>query len=295
MASDFRPGHLLVNEWNHELRTRGGITDRIYDDKPTNAAFPLNAPQPQTVSISCSYNFSSNQKGDVIFNGEKNKLVSFYEDIKGYMECRKVSKAELFTSTWDILEGDARYWFRQIKSQVSDWDGLVAALVRHFRLPNHNDDLWDIIKERYQLKSGSVTIYFSKTNTLFGRLSRSPAEVTKVEWFRKLMLPAYRKALPTVETDSITQLYNIVRKLEDEDYLEIDSPGTSKIAHKTNFLEPEPLGSSSEISFHFKDKNIDKFHKNSSDWKHKYDNPTVSAIEATNLSQIMFVVGIVVR
>ncbi|KAL3281671.1 hypothetical protein HHI36_004877 [Cryptolaemus montrouzieri] len=62
--------------------------------------------------------------------------------------------------------------------------------------------------------------------------------------------------------------------------LEIDSPGTSKTSHKSNFLEPELLGSSSKSSFHFKDKNIDKFYKNSSDWKQKNYNPTVSAIES---------------
>ncbi|KAL3278520.1 hypothetical protein HHI36_024053 [Cryptolaemus montrouzieri] len=85
------------------------------------------------------------------------------------------------------------------------------------------------MKERYQL---NVYMY-----TLFGCLSRSPAEVTKVKWFRKLMLPAYSKALATVETDSVTQLHNIVRKLEDEDYLEIDSPGIREQFDNRPYIE----------------------------------------------------------
>lgn len=169
------------------------------------------------------------------FSGDKSTLSSFLDNVEELRKARHVSKVELFDSARDLFTGDARCWFRQIIRDVKDWDALVEALKRDFRSPYFDDELWNNIKSRGQLRNESVVIYFAKMNELFNQLSRTPVEITKLKYIRDGLIPEYRKAVATVEFSSVSELLKIVKRLEDENYLEIDESReqpTSCSAHK---------------------------------------------------------------
>lgn len=162
------------------------------------------------------------------FSGDRATLDSFLENVQELRKARYVSKVELFESARDLFTGDARCWFRQVIVDVNDWDSLVEALKRDFRSPYHDDELWDNIKCRVQLREEPVVIYFARMNELFGQLTRAPVESTKLKFIRNGLIPQYRKALAMVEISSVSELYRMVKRLEDGDYLEIEEPHNKK-------------------------------------------------------------------
>lgn len=174
------------------------------------------------------------------FSGDKSTLSSFLENVEELRKARHVSKTELFESARDLFVGDARCWFRQTIDNVKDWDALVEALKRDFRSPYHDDELWETIKCRIQMKSESVVIYFAKMNELFGQLTRIPAESTKLRYIRNNLIPEYRKAIAMTEVSSVSELYKLIKRLEDDDYLDINiqMPSSSRAeTAKGNFFK----------------------------------------------------------
>jgi hypothetical protein len=61
----------------------------------------------------------------------------------------------------------------------------------------------------------SITIYVAVMETLFARLSRPPAEITKVKTIRRNLLPCYLNQLSITEVVTVPELIKLCKKVEE--------------------------------------------------------------------------------
>jgi hypothetical protein len=128
---------------------------------------------------------------------------------------RNATSRDLFNAAIDLSSGKALIWYRSVRSRLSDWDEVVQLLKQEFLPPDFDDLLWDEIKSRLQGKSESITIYVAVMETLFARLSRPPAEITKVKTIRRNLLPCYLNQLSITEVVTVPELIKLCKKVEE--------------------------------------------------------------------------------
>lgn len=176
----------------------------------------INLPAP-VVSFSSKYKPLS--EWGIKFNGDPKKVYSFIERITALAKSRKVENNDLFNSAVELFVDDAFVWFRNVQNKVSDWDSLIIQLKKDFLPPDIDEDLWDQIKSNKQRKNERVTIFIAQMENLFSRLTRPPNEFTKIKYIKQNILPEYASHLALVEVDQVSQLQDIVKKLEDVSFI----------------------------------------------------------------------------
>lgn len=156
-------------------------------------------------------------KWGVTFDGERksSSLNSFLERVAELADARGVPKRALYSSAVDLFTGKALLWYRSVKNVVRDWDSLVLLLRQEFLPSDYDDQLWDEIKARKQGKFESVSIFIAIMETLFNRLSRPPAEVTRIKHIRQNLLPQYFSQLALLDVETLPELSKLCKKLED--------------------------------------------------------------------------------
>lgn len=155
-------------------------------------------------------------KWNLKFNGSSSSSIkSFLERIEELCESRNMSKIELFKSASDLFEGPALIWFRSVKKSIHDWDSLVNLLIKEFLPSDYEDKLWTEIRERTQGRNESIIIYVAIMESLFNRLSNPVQEVTKLKYIKKNMLPHYISQLALTSVNSILELTNYCRKIDE--------------------------------------------------------------------------------
>lgn len=125
----------------------------------------------------------------------------------------------MFNSAAELFIGDAFIWYKSIKHSVNSWQSLVDRLKRDFFHSDHEDNIWDQIKQRKQKRNESVAVFIAHLQILFSRLSNAPAESTKIKHIRKNLLPDYITQLALVEVNTVDELSKHCRKLEEASYL----------------------------------------------------------------------------
>lgn len=110
-------------------------------------------------------------------------------------------------------------WYRSIKCLVSNWNSLLEQLKTDFFRGDIDEDIWDQIKLRKQKRNESIALYFAHVENLFQRLTRIPAEITKVSYIRKNLLPEYISQLALLDINTIEKLKELCRKIEEAEYL----------------------------------------------------------------------------
>jgi hypothetical protein len=153
----------------------------------------------------------------VSFNGEENGMTvnQFLERVEELSVARNATNRDLFNAAIDLFSGKALIWYRSVRSRLSDWDEVVQLLKQEFLPPDFDELLWDEIKGRLQGKSESITIYVAVMETLFARLSRPPAEITKVKTIRRNLLPCYLNQLSITEVVTVPELIKLCKKVEE--------------------------------------------------------------------------------
>lgn len=155
-------------------------------------------------------------KWDLKFSGDKgSSLKSFLERVDELCASRNVSKTELFNSACDLFSHNALVYFRSVKNSVSDWDGLVEKLVTEFLPIDYDDQLWTEIRGRTQAKNESISMFVAIMETLFNRLNKPVAEKTRLKYIRKNILPHFISQLALTSVESISELVNYCKKIED--------------------------------------------------------------------------------
>ena len=189
----------------------------------------------------------------------------------------------LYKSAVEFFVGDAFAWFKRIKTSgsVKDWPSLVERLKKDFLSQDQDEDIWNQIKSRKQRRNESIHIFVSHLDTLFNRLSRPPAEVSKVRYVRQNLLPDYSSHLALSDIASVEDLVNLCRKIEENPNLKNklpanQIPSTSSVCFLDNDSCPKDNNS---YSFQSK-QNINK---NKSFSKHKTQQQ--SSFQNSNKSQ----------
>lgn len=201
----------------------------------------------------------------VQFDGSPKSLLSFIEKIEEVSCARNVSKSDLFNSASDLFSDKATFWFRQIKSSVSDWDSLVGKLKKDFLTSDFDDEIWNQIKSRRQGRNEPVILYIACMETLFSRLSNHPAVVTKVKYIKHGLQPEYQKRLALCDVDNVEVLSNLCKKLEEADVLSLASTSSqSKCTIDTElaYLSDSRISTVNKKQKDFSPKNNKPFNKN---------------------------------
>lgn len=149
---------------------------------------------------------------------------------------------------------------------VNDWDSLVDRLRRDFLHDDIEDDLWNQIKRRKQKGNESTVVFIAHLETLFGRLSRTPPEVSKVKHIRQNLLPEFISRLALENIASVSQLSDLCRKLEEADYIKGKIDCKSKQVPKNDVSEVNstqeakifPSGSGTQLKNKFSGKPFNK-------------------------------------
>lgn len=260
----------IVRQFKNEvyataLKLEADLFERVKDPDPNtllnNSILDpnlLNSTIRQTIPVSSPSKFMPVYKLGIQYDGNPKGLLSFIEKVEEVASARSVSKTDLFQSASDLFRDKATFWFRQVKSSVNSWDTLVEKLKKDFLPSDYEDEVWNQIKTRKQGRSEPVVLYIACMETLFVRLSHSPAEVTKIKYIKQGLQAEYQKRLALSDVDSIELLSKLCKKLEEADVLSLASSSTQKSS-----LEPE-LAYFSEISCNSKINNQNFSQKNSS-------------------------------
>lgn len=217
-----------VEQFKHEayatcIKLESDLDDKVIEDPQTpNVSFsPLPAQPVVNVNpvVSCSASAQPLSTWGVKFNGDPKQVFYFLERISDLAQARGVSDDDLFKSAVELFIGDAFIWYRSIRSSVNDWGSLVLRLKKDFLPPYSDDEIWDSIRQRKQKKNESITIFVAQLENLFNRLAVPVAEVTKVKYIKRNLLPEYIHQLALHPIDSLVTLTNLCRNLEEAAYL----------------------------------------------------------------------------
>lgn len=156
---------------------------------------------------------------NIKFNGDPKNVYNFIERITEVAHARSVSDEDLYKSAVELFVGDAFVWYRSIKNIVLNWDDLILRLKNDFLSPCVEDEIWDQIKSRKQRRDESVIVFAAQLENLFTRLSRMPCEATKVKITKQNLLPEYISQLALSTIDSVQDLVNLVKRLEEANYV----------------------------------------------------------------------------
>lgn len=121
-------------------------------------------------------------------------------------------------------------WYRSVKSSITDWDSLITKLKKDFLHDDIDEDLWEQIKRRKQRKNETTVVFIAHLETLFARLSRPPAEISKVKHIRKNIFPEFISRLALVDINTVSELSELCRKLEESDYMKDKNKPRDEVA-----------------------------------------------------------------
>lgn len=242
-----------------DLYEKARQSDNIPHTDPLNSTLNpvINIPAP-VVSFS-SKNKPLSEWG-IKFNGDPKKVYSFLERITALAKSRKVENSELFNSAVELFIDDAFVWFRNVQTRVSDWESLIIQLKKDFLPPDIDEDLWEQIKSYKQKKHERVTIFIAQMENLFSRLTRPPNEHTKIKYIKQNLLPEYISHLALVEVDQVSQLQDIVKKLEDVNLIK-----------SRNSVQPYKYKEVKEVAANSQYKSNEKTTQKNQNYKQKYN------------------------
>lgn len=203
-------------QYETELVEKASRDSDVKLESVVNEGPVINLPAPLVTYVTKSSPVSD---WPVRFSGDSSKVFSFLETVTELARSRKVSNEDLFSSAVELFTGDAFVWYRSVRNEVNDWNTLVARIKTDFLSPYCDDDIWDQIKARKQRKNETALIFIAQLENLFTRLSRPPAEETKVKNIRRNLLPEYIGQLALEEIYSVSKLSALCKKLEEAKHI----------------------------------------------------------------------------
>jgi len=201
------------------LQLEAELLEKAEKSGPSRPSSPFSLPVPVVnvapPVVSCSAQKVPISEWGLKFNGDARSLYYFLERVSLLAQSREVSDEDLFKSAVEFFVGDAFAWYKCIRSSVNNWSTLVDRLKQDFLPLDADDDIWSQIKNRKQKRNESVHIFIAHLDTLFCRLSRPPADVSKVKYIRQNLLPEFSSHLGLQDINSVNELVALCRKLED--------------------------------------------------------------------------------
>lgn len=174
----------------------------------------------------------------ISFGGDPKQVMSFIERVEETARARHIPKAELFESASDLFSEKAIFWLRLVKPALRDWDSLVEKLKADFLNSDVDDETWREIRMRKQGRNEPVVLFIATVEGLFGRLSYSPAPVTKVKYIKRGLQKEYQQRLALQDISSVDELGSSCKRLEEADVLGLCSSSRSHQVCEVNLDEP---------------------------------------------------------
>lgn len=150
----------------------------------------------------------------ICFDGNSS-VINFIEDVEEMARSRGVSKQKLFQSASELFKGDVLLWFRTRRHKFSSWDSLVSQLKDNFLPPDYELSLMDDIRKRTQGHEEGLLLYVTRMQSLFNKLSQKLPEKEQVGIIRRNLLPHLHTAMALHEVDTIEELVDLGRRIED--------------------------------------------------------------------------------
>lgn len=224
------------------LITTSTLEDEMEEIMERHGAGDVNRPSTSTApNAAASGKSFPVHKWNLTFDGTTTKcsLNSFLEQIEELSFARNVSEDELFRAAIELFEGPAKVWYRSVRTGLNSWKELVTALRRDFLPKDSDDNLWEIIRSRTQKKDERVIIYIAAMENLFSRLIVKATKAEKLKVIRKNLLAEYHVHLALREIESVEQLADVCRALEDAGIIR-EKPHHSNISGRNiSSLEPD--------------------------------------------------------
>lgn len=173
-------------------------------------------------------------------NAENESLAGFLERVECLKISRGVTDNELFSSAADLFTDQAFYWYLNNRSQFQNWSELVSKLKSDFLPYNYQEDLLDEIKNRKQNINEKVTLYINSMCSLFNRLEIKQDESSKIRIIKRNLLSNYVQPLALLDINSIEELTDKCKKLEESFTYSQNSQNSSISSSKPKiYLEPQ--------------------------------------------------------
>lgn len=169
---------------------------------------------PRAPYNSSTANYLAINKWNVTFDGGSG-LSCFLERIEELRVARNVTTQQLYAAAVELFTGNARIWYRSIRTTVNSWEELVTALRTTFLPCDYEISLWDEIRNRTQGDGESVAIYIAIMENLFTRLFQMPSEIDRVGLVRRNLQPYLQAQLALQNISSMSQLGQLCKMLED--------------------------------------------------------------------------------
>jgi hypothetical protein len=200
------------------LELEADLHEKIIVDQPNDLNQSVS--QQPVINISPPVASCSNKQFflsglNIKFNGDPKTVYDFIERISDIAQARNIPDNELFKSAIELFTGNARIWFRSIRTTVLNWNDLLQRLKVDFLPPFVDDEIWEQIKARKQRKNESVVILVAEMENLFSRLPRVPCESTKIKYIKQNLLPEYITQLALHFPESVQELTSLVKRLEE--------------------------------------------------------------------------------
>ena len=148
-------------------------------------------------------------KDPVKFNGGKEDVNSWIEEIEQQFNTMNVSDSDRLNLVHICLRGEAHFWYRQNKTKFHSWSIFIDEIVRSFTSNLQRDLAFEKLKKYRQSLHQSVNQYYNTMIKLIKQADPIMNESTKVQYLMNGLRPSLstetRRVYPKTTADFLEQ------------------------------------------------------------------------------------------
>jgi hypothetical protein len=126
------------------------------------------------------------------FSGEsdsKMSLSEFLERVEWKKRENGMSDSDLLRGAHNLFSGAALNWFKAHRASWTTFQDLREDLLRHFRIADYDDRVWEQLRLRSQAPDERLNLYVSDMMALFDLLESSPPESERLKFIKARLNP----------------------------------------------------------------------------------------------------------
>jgi hypothetical protein len=126
------------------------------------------------------------------FSGEsdaKMSLSEFLERVEWKKRENGMSDSDLLRGAHNLFTGAALNWFKAHRASWNTFQDLREDLLRHFRIADYDDRVWEQLRLRSQAPDERLNLYVSDMMALFDLLESSPSESERLKFIKARLNP----------------------------------------------------------------------------------------------------------
>ncbi|XP_048000953.1 uncharacterized protein LOC125237805 [Leguminivora glycinivorella] len=194
---------------------------------------------PAVPNASCFNKYQTVSSLNLKFNG-RSCVKAFLQRVEELAASRRITEARLLASAVELFDGDALMWYRGIRTEVSTWDQLKAALIEEFLPFDYDRRLLKEIRNRTQGSNENISTYISIMQNYFSRLNSELSDQEKFDIVSINVRPEYTVPLAIQSVTTLKDLKRVCRVLEDSwqranAFVEPPRPSSSTLAADLSF------------------------------------------------------------